>query len=329
MKRRKILLTLLSTVAMMFLSLLTTTQAQAQTTYSGQAAGVITDTVAVGGAVTIGARIADTTPLPITGGSLQGDLASASVQLNVVGSNNTLTTGIIETRTSGLSNVSQSRATVNGLNVNLLGNTLTATTIEATSRCACGATPVCSGTTTIEDLRINGMLVTAQVLVTPAPNTSLIRVTALNNVTFDIILNEQTSSAGNPNITVNALHVIARVGGVIVSDIIVAQAYSDINTCAISTAATANVSGRIRDVNGKAASRVVVTLTNLSTGETLTTRTNSLGRYTFEDVPTGGSYSLKVSSKRYTFNQYERVINLLEDLMDANFTASGTGGTLQ
>jgi hypothetical protein len=91
------------------------------------------------------------------------------------------------------------------------------------------------------------------------------------------------------------------------------------------TAATATVSGRIRDVNGKAASRVVVTLTNLSTGETLTTRTNSLGRYTFEDVPTGGSYSLRVSSKRYTFSQNERVINLLEDLMDANFTATGTG----
>jgi hypothetical protein len=87
------------------------------------------------------------------------------------------------------------------------------------------------------------------------------------------------------------------------------------------TAATATVSGRIRDVNGKSASRVNVTLTNLSTGESLTTRTNSLGRYTFEDVPTGGSYSLKVSSKRYVFSVNERVINLLEDLTDANFTA--------
>ncbi|MFN2393165.1 MAG: carboxypeptidase-like regulatory domain-containing protein, partial [Pyrinomonadaceae bacterium] len=40
------------------------------------------------------------------------------------------------------------------------------------------------------------------------------------------------------------------------------------------TAATATISGRIRDVNGKSASRVIVTLTNLSTGESLTTRTN-------------------------------------------------------
>ncbi|MCA1626128.1 MAG: carboxypeptidase-like regulatory domain-containing protein [Acidobacteria bacterium] len=91
------------------------------------------------------------------------------------------------------------------------------------------------------------------------------------------------------------------------------------------TAATAMVSGRIRDVNGKSASRVTVTLTNLSTGESLTTRTNSLGRYTFEDVPTGGSYSIRVSSKRYTFSQNERVINLLEDLTDANFTADSSG----
>ena len=71
-------------------------------------------------------------------------------------------------------------------------------------------------------------------------------------------------------------------------------------------AATAMVSGRIRDVNGKSASRVTVTLTNLLTGESLTTHTNSLGRYTFEDMPTGASYSLRVSSKRYVFSVNER-----------------------
>ena len=104
-----------------------------------------------------------------------------------------------------------------------------------------------------------------------------------------------------------------------------AAAIGGLRICSIPTAATAKVSGRIRDVNGKSASRVTVTLTNLSNGESFTTRTNFFGRYTFEDVPTGASYSLKVSSKRYVFSVNEMVINLLEDLTDANFTATSTG----
>ncbi len=87
------------------------------------------------------------------------------------------------------------------------------------------------------------------------------------------------------------------------------------------TATTAMVSGRIRDVNGKSVSRVTVTLTNLSNGEAFTTRTNLFGRYTFEDMPTGQNYMIRVSSKRHVFSLDEVVIYLLEDLTDANFTA--------
>jgi len=91
------------------------------------------------------------------------------------------------------------------------------------------------------------------------------------------------------------------------------------------TAATALVSGRIRDVNGKSVSRVTITLTNLSNGEAFTTRTNLFGRYTFEDMPTGQNYLISASSKRHVFSLNEVVINLLEDLTDANFTAIPNG----
>ncbi|MBA3631773.1 MAG: carboxypeptidase regulatory-like domain-containing protein [Acidobacteria bacterium] len=91
------------------------------------------------------------------------------------------------------------------------------------------------------------------------------------------------------------------------------------------TAATAMVSGRIRDVNGKSVSRVTITLTNLSNGEAFTTRTNLFGRYTFEDMPTGQNYLISASSKRHVFSLNEVVINLLEDLTDANFTAIPNG----
>ncbi|MCA1626129.1 MAG: carboxypeptidase-like regulatory domain-containing protein [Acidobacteria bacterium] len=300
---------MLSIVAMMFLSLLTTTQqAQAQTTYSGQAVGVIANATIIN-VVTANARLADTGPLPPGGGTQSsGPLVNASIELFPGASTNSrIDTTLIQTTTSGgaaagTPNSSQSSALVNGLAVRLLANTVggatvTATTVQSTSQCVCGATPVCSGTTTIENLQVNGVLIpipgfaTGTVTVTPAPNTTLLP--ALTGVAgLTIILNEQTTVAGSDNITVNAIHIIFRdpITGALIADIIVAQSYSDIAGCLAPTAATASISGRIRDVNGKSASRVIVTLTNLSTGESLTTRTNFLGRYTFEDVPTGGSY---------------------------------------
>ncbi len=481
MKRRKILLTLLSTVAMMFLLLLTTTQAQtAATSFSGNATGVIATANILGGTGTVNAQVARTADLPSFGGREIADLGSATVDLDggpLALAN--LTTGIINTRTSGgpagvaagdtgaTNNSSQSQAVVNTLNLNIAaltgfaGLTVSATTVTANSTCVCG--PNCTGTSVIENLRVGGLLVSNSGAVGTIPFTTIAGTVTVNangtitadpnsqirvvvgGVTVDLFINEQTrTGTTNNNITVNALRIAVNVPGVVTTNIIVAQAYSDItcvtgplntgnitvdkafcdsigsqnvcngkpasfpssvnftvspvgfgnetnilvpiagnakgdNTvtgfpvgrylvcevvpsgfvstprpenssgggsqslfgtnCILAeivagnnnlkflnsptgpTAATATVSGRIRDVNGKSASRVNVTLTNLSTGESLTTRTNSLGRYTFEDVPTGGSYSLKVSSKRYVFSVNERVINLLEDLTDANFTA--------
>lgn len=95
------------------------------------------------------------------------------------------------------------------------------------------------------------------------------------------------------------------------------------------TAATASISGRIRDVHGKSAVRVIVTLTNILTGETITTQTNSSGRYLFIDVPVAQTYLLSVNSRRHTFDSHEQVFALLEDLVDADFTAQPKDGRFQ
>ncbi len=90
----------------------------------------------------------------------------------------------------------------------------------------------------------------------------------------------------------------------------------------ITTAATATVSGRVKDANGKSAARVSVTITNVSSGEVLSTRTDLFGRYAFTDLATGEDYLLRVFSGRRSFKFNEMFINLMEDLTDADFTTS-------
>jgi hypothetical protein len=96
-----------------------------------------------------------------------------------------------------------------------------------------------------------------------------------------------------------------------------------LNVAAVApTAATATVSGRVKDVNGKSAARVSVTITNVSSGEVLSTRTDLFGRYSFTDLPTGQDYLLRVFSGRRVFKDNERFINLLEDLTDVDFSTN-------
>jgi subtilisin-like proprotein convertase family protein len=84
-------------------------------------------------------------------------------------------------------------------------------------------------------------------------------------------------------------------------------------------AANANIGGRILNPSGNSVSNARVTLVNTSTGNTLTTNTNSFGYYRFENLPVGQNYTLEVSSKRYQYSP--QVIFLTEDMENLNFTA--------
>lgn len=86
------------------------------------------------------------------------------------------------------------------------------------------------------------------------------------------------------------------------------------------TAANVNIGGQIKTANGNGIRNVVVVLTNPN-GETKTATTSSFGYYRLTEVPVGETYILTVRSKRFSFLTERRIITLLEELTDVDFTA--------
>lgn len=89
---------------------------------------------------------------------------------------------------------------------------------------------------------------------------------------------------------------------------------------AVPTAATAVISGRIFDINGGAVKDVSVSVSGAN-GAALSTRTNNFGFYRFAELPVGESYVITVRSRRYTFATDSRIVLLMDDLSDQDFTA--------
>jgi hypothetical protein len=87
------------------------------------------------------------------------------------------------------------------------------------------------------------------------------------------------------------------------------------------TAAGVSLGGRILAAEGNGIRNVSVTLTNLSTGEIRTALSSSIGYYRFDDVPSAQFYSVTVRSKRFSFDPDTRVINVVDELTDVDFTA--------
>lgn len=86
------------------------------------------------------------------------------------------------------------------------------------------------------------------------------------------------------------------------------------------TAASVSISGRVITSNGRGIANARISLINPK-GETDQTLTNSFGYYRFGDVRAGESYILSVRSKRFQFAQPTRVIVVMDNLTDENFTA--------
>jgi pimeloyl-ACP methyl ester carboxylesterase len=88
----------------------------------------------------------------------------------------------------------------------------------------------------------------------------------------------------------------------------------------IPTAATSSISGRV--INARGSARTVITLTRVSTGESIFTRPNQLGYYRFEDLISGEEYILTPSRKSYRFEPQNRLVSLTEDLDNIDFQAT-------
>lgn len=84
------------------------------------------------------------------------------------------------------------------------------------------------------------------------------------------------------------------------------------------TSANVSVGGRVIDLRRRGISRVRVTITGAD-GSYLTTSTNSLGYYRFDEVETGQTYLVSPYSKRYQFDP--RLISLTDEIANLDFTA--------
>lgn len=86
-------------------------------------------------------------------------------------------------------------------------------------------------------------------------------------------------------------------------------------------AAEGVISGRVTDVNGNGLAKVRLTLSGGELSQSIVVRTNAFGYYTLPEVEVGATYTLTASDKRYTFANPSRVINLQENISDADFVS--------
>jgi hypothetical protein len=274
------------------------TPVQSSIRFSGRATGI--QTTLSNPLTSATTTVTDTGPLPASGGSITVGGAASNIP-------NLITTGVLLSSTSGGGTSSQSEAIVNGSNLTVAGNIITADVLRANSFCTCG--PGCSGSSVITNLRLNGIAVN----VTGAPNQTITLTVA--TVTTTIIINEQIFSPGA--ITVNALHVmVTDTLTNTTTDVIIASAHSDI--LCITTAANVSIAGKAVDSWGRGISGVRVTLTDAN-GTTRQSNTNSFGYYRFTDLTAAETYIIGAAYKRYSFAP--RIIVPMENVSDFDLMA--------
>ncbi len=82
-----------------------------------------------------------------------------------------------------------------------------------------------------------------------------------------------------------------------------------------------DLSGFIRDANGRPIRNVQITLTGGSLAEPVVIVTGMLGQYGFADLP-GGTYTVTVKGRRFTFTPNSQVVVLGSDMNNVNFVAN-------
>ncbi len=287
---------LLSITAILLLSVVATTQTQAQTNiFSGRAISI---NATINGTNAI---LNDTGNLPATGGFIARSLESG----NLFGG--ALTTGRLDAITQGTLDQSRSQAIVENLNLNVGGNLITSDLVAASSQCTCfeSGPPVCDGNVLIAVLRINGVQI-------PIGTSANQTVNLAGGGT--VVINEQirTGAGNTASLTVNGVHV--RIPAV--ADVIISSTYSDI-ACG-SASAPVSVSGRVLNSSGRGVYNAIVTLTD-SSGGVRSTITNPFGYYRFFQVAVGETYTFRVRSKRYIFTP--QVVAVNNETTELNFVA--------
>ena len=87
------------------------------------------------------------------------------------------------------------------------------------------------------------------------------------------------------------------------------------------TAAGVSLSGRVTTASGAGIRNARVVISGNSLPEARTVTTGSFGYFSFEGLTAGETYVVTVNSQRYTFQVPSRVITLVDNLTDFDFTA--------
>ena len=86
------------------------------------------------------------------------------------------------------------------------------------------------------------------------------------------------------------------------------------------TAASVSLDGRVTTAEGNGIRNVIMNVT-LEDGTVMTARTGSFGYYRFEDIPGGQTAVVTIASKRYTFSDPVRLVQLSDNVTDMDWTA--------
>jgi hypothetical protein len=82
------------------------------------------------------------------------------------------------------------------------------------------------------------------------------------------------------------------------------------------------ISGRVTTSTGRGLPFARLTLTGSALPQPRIVIANAFGYYRFLSLPTGASYTVSVAAKQKTFTQPSQVINLTQDVTNANFVAN-------
>ncbi len=89
----------------------------------------------------------------------------------------------------------------------------------------------------------------------------------------------------------------------------------------VPTAAGSTISGQVMTAGGNGIRNANVTISGGDLPEPITTRTGTFGFYSFTGIPAGGTYIVTINAKRYTFSNPTQILNVQDDIADANFIA--------
>jgi hypothetical protein len=118
---------------------------------------------------------------------------------------------------------------------------------------------------------------------------------------------DMEATAGNTGITLN---LAINYGG-----------RQEILTAARRAAADVSLAGRVTTADGRGIRNAHVVISGNGLPESRTVTTGSFGYYSFDGLTAGQTYVVTVNSQRYTFSVPSRVITLVDNLADVNFTA--------